>query len=324
MGISKDDHGDSEIGFSALVNFLLPLTQSSLPRLHLPSILPGIHFQVSLTRESGGVNDTVPFALLSTTPALDNSTSDPGTLASANFPVNGSLLPLGPSTVPPLSRLVSDYLSAQPSTIILSSVPLINGSSPLISLPPTSITFPGSSKKPKILRNITVKNMRLNPSKTGDTLVASGTIYATFGLPLGMEDLTPLIDVRKIWPDTLIFNGEVPRETPGNSTVGRIMTPGDNPLPDPLPERAFARILPEHWIPAQVILPENTDDILGWDDAVLEDSHMYTEKKVVTRVVTAEMIDAPLDVLPGRDDEFQAFVRKVSIYFLHAFFFLQR
>lgn len=168
--------------------------------------------------------------------------------------------------------------------------------------------------------------MRLNPSKTGDTLVASGTIYATFGLPLGMEDLTPLIDVRKIWPDTLIFNGEVPRETPGNSTVGRIMTPGDNPLPDPLPERAFARILPEHWIPAQVILPENTDDILGWDDAVLEDSHMYTEKekKVVTRVVTAEMIDAPLDVLPGRDDEFQAFVRKVSIYSFHTFFFFAK
>jgi len=152
--------------------------------------------------------------------------------------------------------------------------------------------------------------MRLNPSKTGDTLVASGTIYATFGLPLGMEDLTPLIDVRKIWPDTLIFNGEVPQETPGNSTVGRIMTPGDNPLPDPLPERAFARIVPEYWIPAHVILPENTDDILAWDDA---DSYMYTEKekKIVTRVVTAEMIDAPLDVLPGRDDEFQAFVRKL-------------
>ncbi len=308
MEILKDDHGDGEIGFSALASLLLPLTRSSLSGPHLPSVLPGIHFQVSLICGAGEANETVPFVLLSTTPALDNNTSDPYTLVSAHFPITGSLLPLVPSTVPPLSRLVSNYLSAQPSIIILSSFPLINGSSPLVSLPPTPITVPGPPKRPKILRNVTVKNMRLHPSESGDTLVASGTLFATFGLPTAMEDLTPLLDVRKVWPDTLIFNGKVPPEAPDNQTRRRIMTPGDSPSPVPLPERAFARIRPDDWLPAHVIPPENTSDTLEWGEVAFENRR----KEVVTRVVTAEIVNAPLDILPGRDEEFQAFVQKVS------------
>ncbi|KAF8343990.1 uncharacterized protein EI90DRAFT_3027798 [Cantharellus anzutake] len=311
MGILNSKHGAHEIGFSALASLLLPLTQSTLLKLNLPSDLPQFRFQVSLINGEGGVNRTVPFVLLSTSPELDNGTSD-SELASVNFPVKGSLLPLLPSTVPPLSRLVSNYLSAQSSIIILSSAPLAKGKS-LISLPPTPITIPGPSKRPKILKNITVKNMHLSPSKSGDTLVASGTLFATYGLPTAMQDLTPLIDIRKVWPDTLIFNGEVPPDTfrDDNEGSGRIMTPGENPLPDPLPERAFARILPEDWIPAHEVPPENAADILNRNEA--SSKWMDMQGGVVTGVVTAEIVDVPLQILPGRDAEFQAFVRKIML-----------
>jgi len=65
------------------------------------------------------------------------------------------------------------------------------------------------------------------------------------------------------------------------------------PLPDPLPDRAFAHIRPEDW------LVSNSEPVVGDED----------EGSVVQ--VTANVVDVPLQVLPGRDKEFRSFVSKV-------------
>jgi len=154
------------------------------------------------------------------------------------------------------------------------------------------ITFPAPSQRPKILRKVTVKNMRLG-SSPNDELTASGTLFASFGLPRELSGLTPFLDIRKLWPDTLVFDGLPPPHVSGIRSQAGATRPLP-PLPDPLPEGAFARIIPRDWLDASM-LPDNGDE----------------EDGVRVRWVTAQIIDVPLDILPGRDAEFQAFVDKI-------------
>jgi len=65
------------------------------------------------------------------------------------------------------------------------------------------------------------------------------------------------------------------------------------PLPDPLPERAFARIRPDEWL----------DSLSEVDEIPGEEGSVYT--------VTADLVDVPLQVLPGREKAFSNFVGKV-------------
>ena len=78
------------------------------------------------------------------------------------------------------------------------------------------------------------------------------------------------------------------------SLFAGIGSPPERPLPDPLPERAFAHIRPEDWLPS-ISTPMKSEDDEG---SVVE--------------VTAKIVDEPLEVLPGRDKEFRSFVGKVS------------
>lgn len=285
----------SDIAFSARADLVLPFTSCSDARILLPSQFPALSFLVSLLENPESTNG-VAFATLSTDPAL-NTTS---MLASLSFPITGSLLPIRPPVVGPLARLVSSYLSAKPSSFMIETVQDRQSSSIPLVLPPTRMTLPALDRRPKILRKVTVRNMRLGSSPT-DELTASGTLIASFGLPRELSGLTPFLDIRKLWPDTLVFDGLPPpaRASRINSQGNRIRPAP--PLPDPLPEGAFARILPINWLSSSM-LPDNGDE----DDGV------------PVRWVTAEIVDVPLKVLPGREAEFQAFVRKVSYRIIHA------
>jgi len=161
------------------------------------------------------------------------------------------------------------------------------------------MTFPAPTQRPKILRKVTVKNMRLG-SSPNDELTASGTLFASFGLPRELSGLTPFLDIRRLWPDTLVFDGLPPPAHVSGIRSQAGATRPLPPLPDPLPEGAFARILPRDWLDASM-LPDNGDE----DDGVR------------VRWVTAQIIDVPLEILPGREEEFQVFVRKVSIRIIH-------
>lgn len=139
--------------------------------------------------------------------------------------------------------------------------------------------------------------MKLTASPDGEELVASGTLFASFALPPELDRLTDLVDVRKIWPDTLVFDGPPPPIIkPPPSNISFTIGGHAPPLPDPLPERAFARIRAPDWLAAQTLPPEG-----GSGDG--------------DRRVTAQIVEAPLEVLPGREEEFAEFVKKVHICF---------
>ena len=119
--------------------------------------------------------------------------------------------------------------------------------------------------------------------KPGTPFLASGTVAARVVLPKGIDiDL----NVSRLLPDVLIFDGEVPDSDPGT-------VPPPTPLPDPLPEHAFGHIRPDEWLPASC-----KTEIPG-------------EGEGSVFAVTANIVDVPLEVLPGREKEFSDFVSKV-------------
>lgn len=126
----------------------------------------------------------------------------------------------------------------------------------------------------------------------GRTFLASGTVFARVVLPTGMN---VGIDVNRVFPDVLVFDGEVPDDWPDASHANKTMLPPPSHLPDPLPERAFGHLRPSDWLPAESVP----------DDSQEGEGSAY--------IVTAKIVDIPLEVLPGRQKEFSDFVGKVSI-----------
>ncbi|KAI4524646.1 hypothetical protein K525DRAFT_262394 [Schizophyllum commune Loenen D] len=221
---------------------------------------PELPFFVSLPTPDGP-----PFQIASISTA-------PFTLTHPNITlqITGQVLPLTPNaTHGVLSDFISRYLSAQPNPILLSTPYLLNYT--------LDAVFPAPSPRPRVLRDVTIRDMHIKP--VGTTFYASGTVYARVVLPRGMDiDL----NVSRVLPDVIVFDGEVPDD----------IDP-EHGLPDPLPERAFGRLQPEEWIPADSV----PDDHEGDEGSAL--------------AVRADIVDVPLEVLPGRQKEFSNFVSKV-------------
>lgn len=106
------------------------------------------------------------------------------------------------------------------------------------------------------------------------------------------------LDVNRVLPDVFVFDGEVPIST-GNSPSGEHEAE-TLPLPDPVPDHAFAHIKPHDWLDA---LSEPDDN----KDAEEEEGLAYS--------VGVKFVDVTLEVLPGRQKEFSDFVRKVCLFF---------
>ena len=208
----------------------------------------------------------------------------------------GTVPSLPRSSTPLLSAFLSDYLAGIDAPIRIGS-PIL----PALELP---AVFPAPHPKPKILRHVRIQDMRI--SIHGETFLASGTVYAQVVLPTGIH---VGVDAQKIWPDVLVFDGEVPdgdeeeHETlsnppkPTSTSNEKIIHSNDGeatipkePLPSPLPPRAFARIRPDDWLLA------HSEPIPGTGAAY---------------EVTAEVEDVPLEVLPGRDHLLRNFIGKV-------------
>ncbi|KAK7680299.1 hypothetical protein QCA50_016539 [Cerrena zonata] len=237
---------------------------------------------------------TLPFTIL--LPANDSSpipianvSTSPFSLSHPNVTLSiaGHVLPLDKSSSPYLSSFLSSYLSAEDAPILISS-PLIHG----IVVPSL---FPAPRPPPQVLRNVTIKDMKIKPTNGGN-MAASGTVFARVVLPRGIN---VGLDVNKVFPDVLIFDGPVsgedddPEDKALRRKVNVLGAPPERPLPDPLPERAFAHIRPDDWLPS-ISTPVETE---GDEGSTVE--------------VTAKIVDVPLQVLPGRDKEFRNFVGKV-------------
>ncbi|KAG6901227.1 hypothetical protein C0995_015044 [Termitomyces sp. Mi166 len=226
------------------------------------STMPSIPFIVSLPANSSC--PSIPIASVSTAPF---------TLTHPNITldISGTVLPLSNDSTPVLSSFLSRYLSRESNTILIST--------PLIANLTVQTIFPPPDPPPRILRNVTIRDMKVRP---GTPFLASGTIFARIVLPTGVDvDLA----VSRVLPDVLVFDGEVP------DTVGPQPVPP--PLPDPLPEGAFGHIRPKNWLKA-ISVPTTSDG---------EDGMSYA--------VTAKIVDVPIEVLPGRQKEFSNFVSKL-------------
>jgi hypothetical protein len=236
------------------------------------------------------VVDPAPMTLNATTPTFSlivslpfNSSlipiasvqTDPFDLTHPNITlgINGHVLPLPPKASPALSTFLNRYLSGHSNPISITT--------PLVPDLTVEAKFPGPDYKPQILRNVTIHGMKVKP---GSPFLVSGTVLAQIVLPKGMNiDL----DVKRVLPDVLVFDGEVPEDVHTDNT------PESPPLPDPLPEGAFGHIRPDDWLNSRCVSVEPEDE---------EGS---------TFAVSAKIADVPLEVLPGREKEFRNFASKI-------------
>ncbi|KAF8237573.1 hypothetical protein L208DRAFT_1388954 [Tricholoma matsutake] len=225
---------------------------------------PSIPFVVSLPSISNPLS-SIPVASVSTAPF---SLTHPN----ITLDISGHALPLATKSAGALSSFLTRYLSGESNPILISS--------PLISNLSIDTVFPAPNPRPQVLQDVTIRNMKIKP---GTPFLASGTVSARIVLPKGINiDL----NVSRLFPDVLIFDGEVPDSEPGT-------VPPPTPLPDPLPERAFGHIRPDEWLPASC------------------ESEVPREGEGAVFAVAANIVDAPLEVLPGRQKAFSDFVRKV-------------
>ncbi|THH27348.1 hypothetical protein EUX98_g6846 [Antrodiella citrinella] len=164
--------------------------ENPLPEdMNLHATVPELPFTVFLHAP----NDTLA--------PVANVTTAPITLAHPNvsLAISGFVLPIPPVTQAALSNFISLYLRAQDNPIVIST-PFLPGL-----MFPT--TFPAPYPKPQVLRNVTIRNMMLRYSPDGKGgMLASGTVFGRAVLPRGIK---VGIDVKRIFPDVLVFDGEV-------------------------------------------------------------------------------------------------------------------
>jgi hypothetical protein len=243
--------------------------------------VPSLPFVISAPHHSNETfaNDTVPIVRVET---------NPFTLTHPNTTIHlhGHVVALTNNTFPSLSSLVTSYLDGESPRIYLST-PLVPG----ITL---DTVFPAPNPRPQVLRNVTIKHMKIRPLASG-TMLASGTVLANIVLPKGMDIA---LQVDAVYPQLLVYDGPVPDDESAGAEVlleedNDDDLPGHMPLPDPLPANAFAYVRPGQWL-------DSLSVPLGYQDG---------EGSVFA--VSAKIIDIPLEVLPGRQREFSNFVGKV-------------
>lgn len=133
-----------------------------------------------------------------------------------------------------------------------------------------------------------------DPDDEGD-LLCSGRVVGEVALPDEFEGLLEAIRVESIWPDVFVYDGDLPRESHMDTTSQLILSSATTKSypPSPVPANAFGRLHPSSSITAFTThVPRNS-------------THN------ATTLITATFIDAPLWLIPGREDVFRRFVSKI-------------
>lgn len=321
------------IGMVSLVPGLpgLPHPGKDMPFPPVSELLTLKYFRISSSQQKltlegeASVVNPIPEGLHFTVPSLPFTVSLPNGTSSASvkladvatlplestYPnisvyLTGTVSALNKSSFPLLSAFLSRYLKGESNPIIIST-PLLSSPNPSdgpgLEIP---AEFPPPKERPQLLRNVTIKDMHIRAS--GTTILTSGIIFAKVVLPKGID---VGVDVFRIFPDVLVFDGEVPslyeQDNDLWGIIGKKKTstvPPDVPdLPDPLPPRAFGHITPEDWLNSTSVRLESVDG--GDDDDIPE------KNTGAIYAVSAKVKDVPLEVLPGRQKEFSSFVGKV-------------
>ncbi|KXN81033.1 hypothetical protein AN958_06279 [Leucoagaricus sp. SymC.cos] len=257
--------------------------------------IPSLPFTVSLPNNT---NPPLPVANVITHPFES-------THPNITLHISGTVPALPKSSFPLLSTFLSRYLNAQANPILISS-PLLSPTDPSdgpeVQIP---AEFPAPSVRPNLLRNVTIKDMKIRAS--GTTFLASGTVFAQVVLPKGID---VGVDVFRVFPDVLVFDGEAPsiQAESWDGVVKKHAPPPMPDLPDPLPPRAFGHIRPDDWLPSVSVRIEGTGT--GEGDQ-RDDGDKSGEETGAVYAVSAKVVDVPLQMLPGRSREFSNFVGKV-------------
>ncbi|KDR76936.1 hypothetical protein GALMADRAFT_119991 [Galerina marginata CBS 339.88] len=235
---------------------------------------PHVHFSVPSLPFIISICDKTAISLAAVSTAPFSLTKPNITLS-----MSGDVLPISTSSFSVLSRFVSRYLSGEPNTVLISS-PLIEGLE-------VEAEFPAPNPRPQLLRDVTIRDMKIRP--TGTMFLASGTVEGRVVLPSGIN---VGLDIFRVFPDVIIFDGELPSSMLHKGHNSSDLPP-EVPLPDPLPEHAFGHIRPDDWL-VSVSVPVEPEE---------GDGTSYE--------ISAKVVDAPVEVLPGRQKQFSNFVGKV-------------
>lgn len=207
-----------------------------------------------------------------------------------------------------LSDFLSRFLRGDPNTLI------VRGGSPFSSLREVNdlpgggdilpgwldsllrsvsipIAFPGS-KVTDLIQNVSISDLKITPHPfKDDKLVCSGVIMGVMNMPGQLATVD--VQITDLWPDVLIFNGKPPSmNTTSAAQRHRAKQDEPDPLPDPLPEHAFGRVVPRSWTPAETYI--DPDDPEGR-----------------RKLLRSELKNVPFTILPGRGAEFRSFTWKI-------------
>lgn len=195
----------------------------------------------------------------------------------------------GPDTNPALSLFLRNYLHGLDNPVVVHGLPYLPWNGTVLDrrlpAPPSwmsnivqdlelDVSFPGPRPAPKLIKSITVRDMRISESRGG--MRASGLVVAEIELPEHLRGVE--VDVTGVLPDVLVFDG--------------VPTEGGDVDPDelPYPLKAFGRIHPDEYLPATSQPSPELPGIL---------------------LVEAPIHDVPVQVLPGRDKVMSDFVSKI-------------
>ncbi|KAJ1032416.1 hypothetical protein NDA16_000442 [Ustilago loliicola] len=190
------------------------------------------------------------------------------------------------------------------------------------------ISFPGS-KVTELIKNVTINDLKITPHPfEHDKLLCSGTVMGEMNMPGQLASID--VKITHMWPDILVYDGLPPSMCKGHheadvtrsrftllngalDSVKRLafldgsepeatVAKSDDskkpepepapPLPDPLPEKAFGRVRPYDFAPAETFVDP-------------------TDPKGERKLLRAVLKDVPFNVLPGRGPLFRSFTWKL-------------
>ena len=191
------------------------------------------------------------------------------------------------------------------------------------------ISFPGA-KVTELIKNVTINDLKITPHPfEKDKLLCSGTVMGEMNMPGQLSSID--VKITHMWPDILVYDGLPPSmrkslpestatsrfqmldgaldslkrlaflegpEVEDEEALGKAEDPKKPepepapPLPDPLPEKAFGRVRPYDFAPAETFIDP-------------------TDPKGERKLLRAELKDVPFTVLPGRGPIFRSFTWKL-------------
>ncbi|KAA1065799.1 hypothetical protein PGT21_010385 [Puccinia graminis f. sp. tritici] len=159
------------------------------------------------------------------------------------------------------------------------------------------LQFPGNEHT-ELVESIGVREMKIDlPSilPPHPHLLCSGELRAVVVLPPHLVGLSSILSILDVRPNVLLLDGPLP----SSNSSSLPPQPDDDQVV--LPETAFARLFPEHYLPASLRL-------------ILPNSTTSSASSQVKLLLTSSFVKLPLQVLEGRTALFRRYAAK---YLLH-------